>query len=213
MKFTLNHLRKAGLTEAQILRVVEVADAEQSERRQEQNREAARKYRTRRQQNHADSADRQQNHADKQNHADAESACVSKKERKKKGSKHTLPENWVLTDKDRAYARMKGWPDTRIDTEGERFRLYYLTKASLITDDHLTWCKWVISPFQNGNGGRGNGQGRRHGSVLDACDRLREKLNAQGSFAEQYVPGSSGPTPLRLDQDVRPTGLRVIPKG
>jgi hypothetical protein len=57
-----------------------------------------------------------------------------------------------------------------------------------------------------------NGQGRRHGSVLDAADRLREKLNAQGSFAEDYVPGSSGPTPLRLDTPVRPAGLRVIPK-
>ena len=58
MRITIVHLRAAGLTEAQILQVVEIADAEQSEKRQEQNREAARNYRARlRQQNHADVAD------------------------------------------------------------------------------------------------------------------------------------------------------------
>lgn len=56
-----------------------------------------------------------------------------------------------------------------------------------------------------------NGQGRRHGSVLDAFDRLGEKLKAAGA-SDDYIPGSSGPRPLQLDQEVRPTGLKLVPK-
>jgi hypothetical protein len=95
-------------------------------------------------------------------------------------------------------------------TEFGRFTDYCKANGRLYADWDAAWRNWKSSPYRNAGGH--NGQGRRHGSVLDAADRLEAKLNAQGSFADLYVPGSSGPTPLRLDQEVRPPNLRVIPK-
>jgi len=60
------------------------------------------------------------------------------------------------------------------------------------------------------NGGNGNGRGRRSGSVLDAFDRIGERLKAAGA-SDDYVPGSSGPRPLELDTPLRPANLRLVP--
>ena len=137
-----------------------------------------------------------------------------KKERKKEGRKkaHALSAQWVLTEQDRSFAASKNWPQARIDIEEQRFRDYWLANGKAKADWAATWRNWVTSPYQTNGGQYGNGQGRRHGSVLDAFDRLGERLNAQGSFADQYVPGSSGPTPLRLDTQVRSNGLKLVPK-
>jgi hypothetical protein len=54
--------------------------------------------------------------------------------------------------------------------------------------------------------GQGNG---KSGSVLAAADRLIERLEREG--ATDYVPGTSGPQPLSLDQRPRSNGLRKLP--
>lgn len=108
----------------------------------------------------------------------------------------SLPENWH--------------PELVGEVEFDRFCDHARANGRLCADWEAARRNWNRSPYRNQGGS--NGHGRRHGSVLDAFDRLGEKLNAQGSFADQYVPGSSGPTPLRLDQDKRPTNLKLIPK-
>ena len=69
-------------------------------------------------------------------------------------------------------------------------------------------------PKFEGNG-RSNSHGKRAGSVLDAFDRLGEQLKAAGATGD-YIPGSSGPEPLkiaadRMDPPLRPNGPRLIP--
>src|SRR5262245_14219415 len=123
--------------------------------------------------------------------------------------KTALSADWQLSDRDFWYAKSKGWPDARIAEPADRFRAHALANGRRQLDWAAAWRNWVNSPYQKQNGGA---HGRRHGSVLDAFDRLGERLNAQGSFAELYVPGSSGPTPLRLDQDVRPANLKLVQK-
>jgi hypothetical protein len=136
-----------GVPGSVIVRVAKlIAESQVNESRKTRNRERMQTVRARA---------RTQVHTETQ-----ETECVSKKERKKGSKKHTLPENWSLSEQDRAYARAKGWVSDQINTEGERFRLYYVTKGTLITDDHLCWCKWVMSPYRhNGKRGRGNDDG------------------------------------------------------
>jgi len=196
MIVTVAMLRAAGLTEAQIIKVLEAVEAE----RREKARIIKRNQRAR-------PPDTQ----DTQDRQVRDTSFLPNKEKKEGRKKHLLAESWKPSDEDRAYARTKGWPDNRIEIEGERFRLYYVTKGTLIANEHLTWCKWVMSPIQNAGGQYGNGQGRRQGSILDAGDRLREKLRQAGA-SEDYVPGSSGPRPLQLDNELRAPSLRLIPK-
>lgn len=58
MKITMADLRAAGLSEAQILQVIEAADNRETEKRHAQLREASRVYRAKRHQNHDDHVDR-----------------------------------------------------------------------------------------------------------------------------------------------------------
>jgi len=199
MRVTIDQLQAAGMTDSQIVKLMKERELE----RREQNRKAQINHRSRQHE-----GDLRSDIAD--SHIDTSSRDLERKKRKKV----SISADWKPTDADRDYARSKGWPDARIDTEAERFRIHYLANAKPWADWHLVWCKWVTSSYQNSNVGHGGQQhGRRHGSVLDALDRLGERLNAEGSFADQYVPGSSGPTPLRLDQDVRPTGFKLVSKG
>jgi hypothetical protein len=139
-------------------------------------------------------------------------SLVSKKEKKEEGRKkaHALSAQWVLTEADRNFAATRNWPQARIESEGERFRDYWLANGKAKADWAATWRNWVTSPYQS-NGGQHGGQGRRHGSVLDAFDRLGERLKAAGA-TDDYIPGSSGPRPLELDTQVRSAGLKLVPK-
>ena len=192
-------LRKAGLSDSQILRVLELEQAERRAARREQNRINQQNHRSR-QQVSADGADNADGHID-----------TSLREIKKKESKKvSISADWKPTDADREYARSKGWPDARIDAEAERFHNHYLANGEARKSWPASWRKWVTSPYQNSNAGNG-GQthGRRHGSVLDALDRIGERLKAEGA-SDDYVPGSSGPRPLELDQEMRPINPRLV---
>lgn len=200
---TVAMMRAAGISQAQILRVIELEQAERIASRREQNRKASQKHRAR-QQISADSADS----------ADAHILTSSpNKERKKEGRKkaHALSAQWVLSEADRNFATTRNWPQARIESEEQRFRDYWLANGKAKADWAATWRNWVTSPYQTNGGQRGNGQGRRSGSVLDAFDRLGERLKAAGA-TDDYIPGSSGPRPLELDTQVRPAGLKLVPK-
>ena len=123
-----------------------------------------------------------------------------------------LPADWQPDLDDCAYAVERGLDPPTLTTD---FCDYWHARAgpgAVKVDWKATWRRWCRTASERKSSG-GQTHGRRHGSVLDALDRLGERLNAEGSFADQYVPGSSGPTPLRLDQDVRPTGFKLVSKG
>lgn len=214
MRVSIAQLKAAGLTDTQIVKLLEEREAE----RREQNRKAQINHRARQHERdlRSDIADTQdfierkqrarQRDIGESSHIDTSSSSKEevsiKKERKK-----SICADWKPTLADLGYAKGKGWSDERIATEAERFRLYYGANGKAWADWHLVWCKWVMSPIQNGGQ---NGQGRRHGSVLDASDRLGQKLKQLGA-SDDYVPGSSGPRPLELDKEVRPASSKRLP--
>jgi len=119
-----------------------------------------------------------------------------------------LPADWTLDAEGRAYAQQKhGWNEHHIDEEAERFRLHALSSGRRQVDWQASWRKWVMSPYQQKGNGNGQGQSK---SVLEAGRRIDAKLKAMGA-TDDYVPGTSGPKPLDLDQLPRPSDLRRLP--
>src|SRR5262249_13537286 len=102
----------------------------------------------------------------------------------------------------------EGWRPARELTPREEERLQEMhlwVKANAV--EKADWAAyfelWVKKPDR----GTGNG---RSGSILAAADRLGERLKAAGA-TYNYVPGSSGPRPLRVDQGPRQDSLRKLP--
>jgi len=250
MIVTVAMLRAAGLNEAQIVRVCDlaeqqaIADREEAEVRQrEATKLRVRKLRERRRvtpvtpvtgdirynalQGQKPEPDQAPRHVDKRDSVHILSSLPSSSlsslsslssvdrplpaAARAKRTPTPLTAQWVLPEEGCSFAAAKGWPQARIDTEEQRFRDYWLASGKAKADWAATWRNWVTSPYQTNGGQRGNGQGRRSGSVLDAFDRLGEKLRQAGA-SEDYVPGSSGPRPLQLDQEMRAAGLKLVPK-
>jgi hypothetical protein len=189
-------LRAAGLTDAQILKVIE----EDQAKIREQDRIRQRNHRAR----NGDQRDQRDRYIDT-----SLLPSLEKKERKKEGRKkaHALSAQWVLTEADLAFAASKNWPQARIDSEEQRFRDYWLANGKAKADWAATWRSWVTSPYQTNGGQRGNGQGRPapkddpH-SIRGAFDRLFEKLDREEADGElsrtpnlRIVPGGSGERP------------------
>jgi hypothetical protein len=185
-----------GVPGTTIVRVAKlIAESQANESRKTKNRERMQTVRARA---------RTQVHTETQ-----ETAPIgSKKESKKEGSigrgrasrakpQTPLPDNWH--------------PELAGNVEFERFCDHARSKGRLCADWDAALRNWNRNAPRF-NGAQGNGNGRRSGSVLDAFDRLGEKLKAAGA-SDDYVPGSSGPRPLKLDTQVRPNGLKLIPKG
>jgi len=177
-------LRAAGLSAEQILKVVEEDQA--------QEREHARI----RQRNHRA---RNGDLRDKRDTTYKEPSFLPNSKKERKGRKIDMPIDWRPTI---AVA-------TEDEGEFERFKRYCKANGKTYVDWDAAWGNWRTSPYRGGQ--HGNGQGRRHGSVLDAFDRIGERLKAAGA-TDDYIPGSSGPRPLELDTQVRPAGLKLVPK-
>lgn len=104
----------------------------------------------------------------------------------------SIPENWTLSEEDSAYARSKGWANDRVVSEAERFKLHFLDNGKAHKNWHLTWCKWVTSPYQSNGAGNGKAQaGKRSGSLLDAIDRFQERI-ANGADSEACLDAVFG---------------------
>lgn len=131
----------------------------------------------------------------------------SKKERKeekqprKRGSVKTpLPDDW----------QPKG--PQRDPKEADEFRDHARAKGYRYADWDAAYRNFQKSPYNARNASGGQKNGRRHGSVLDAFDRLGERLEAAGA-TDDYVPGSGGPSPLELGPEMRAANLKLISKG
>jgi len=102
--------------------------------------------------------------------------------------------------------------EQRDPTEADEFRDHARAKGYQYIDWHAAYRNFQKSQYNARNRGGQNGHGRRRGSVLDAFDRIGERLKAAGA-TDDYIPGSSGPRPLELDTQVRPTNLKLVSKG
>lgn len=99
-------------------------------------------------------------------------------------------------------------PELKFDEglEFAKFKASALAHGRVYVNWPQAWANWKLNAPNFNRSGR---NGRRHGSVLDAFDRIGERLVAAGA-SEDYVPGSSGPRPLQLDQELRPANPRLI---
>jgi len=191
-------LRAAGLTETQILRVVE----EDQAKRREQNRKAQQKHRAC-QHDIADRADTPltvlpssiNNLKVQEERSEIVALAPAPKNRRR-----PLPDDWEPIG------------EQRDPTEADEFRDHARAKGYQYIDWHAAYRNFQKSQYNVRNRGGQNGHGRRHGSVLDAFDRIGERLKAAGA-TDDYIPGSSGPRPLELDTQVRPTNLKLVSKG
>lgn len=130
----------------------------------------------------------QSTETEKNSEADASSVCVlpssstslepeePQREQacgRKRRKKTTLPENFVP---DRAVARQLGWDETRIEQQIQAFFDSAKAHARVYADWAAAWRNWCNSPFQQQNQ-TVNGHGRHHAnSLLQAIDRIGEKL-------------------------------------
>jgi hypothetical protein len=211
MNIKFADLRAAGLTEAQINRVIEVADIRQTEKRQEQNREASRKYRER--------------HQNQQLNADAADAAlspvtttitttVSQQKRSEIGAlEREFHETFwpAYPNKVAKPAALKAFLKARKRASLETIMAGLTRYASKTDDRHWangsTWLnndRWEDQP---GPAQEGNGHGRRGQpapkddpkSIRGAFDRLFASLDGCDETGEpsrqanlRVIPGGSG---------------------
>jgi hypothetical protein len=139
MIITIATLRAAGLTEVQILRVVEIADNEQVAKTREQNRIYQRNHRAR-MKSQADRSD-QPDIPDTALTLSKEEKIYPKKEERKKVSKkkETLPENWQPVGPQRDPA------------EADEFRDHARAKGYQYSDWHAAYRNFQRSPYNARN--------------------------------------------------------------
>jgi ATP-dependent Clp protease ATP-binding subunit ClpA len=126
----------------------------------------------------------------------------SKKERKKTISAlFDVPDD--ASEENRTFAESKGWQRQRIDSEWQRFRDHSINKGKKHRNVAAAWRNWVTSPYQGA-------QNDDQKSLLASTDWLIDRVGGMEA-ARAYVPGSSGPTPLRLDSGSIPPSIRRLP--
>lgn len=191
MRVSIAQLRAAGMTDQQIVKLMEEREAE----RREQNRKAQINHRTRQHEGdlRSDIADR---------HIDTSSPSTQNRSSRKV----SISADWKPTDTDREYARTKGWLDSRIDAEGERFHNHYLANGEARKSWPASWRKWVTSPFQNGGQGgalhvRSSGQPAKYG-LAEAFAEIRSELGSRSRGpADGVIPPKRLPEPKGLSAD------------
>jgi uncharacterized protein YdaU (DUF1376 family) len=109
---------------------------------------------------------------------DSESKKKVKRE-PRAGLRITLPENWKLSEKGRAYAMERGFGHGRIDKMATKFFNYHRGKGSKMADWEAAWRMWVENEIEYSNrdgGSNGTGFHGRGRSASDAADRLVDGL-------------------------------------
>lgn len=141
MRVSIAQLRAAGMTNDQIVRLLEEREAE----RREQNRKA--------QINHRSRQHERDLRSDIADSTIEKSLTDSSLKKIRKERKIGMPAHWQPTPQDRDYAKGKGWSEQRITSEGERFRNYYLANGKKMQCWSAKWQNWVTSNYQNGGNG------------------------------------------------------------
>ena len=162
-------LRAGGLSDAEIVKILELEQQERAAARRETNRKSQQKHRARKRVM-ADvlTGDDDLTHA-------------------RRGARGTrLPEDWMpsLADQDRALAI--GLSERQIQTEGEKFRDYWRARVgarATSTNWSLNWNNWCRNAMERyGNGRNGHGiNGKR--SALEIAGELADEIRARESAA------------------------------
>ena len=184
MKLSIAHMRAAGLTAEQILKVIEEADAERRtrERIKKQNQRA----RPPCPRDTRDGGDNRDRHIYKSSTSFLSSEKEEKEEKKER--KISIPVNWKPTDADREYAKGKGWSDQQVDQEAERFHNHYLANGEPRKSWPASWRKWVTSPYQKSSTRAGSGGAPpRPGSREDRAERTHHALQKLRDFVNQRL--------------------------
>ena len=128
------------------------------------------------------------------------------------GRGHRLPDDWRPSETDMAFAATLLTTEQFL-VEVDKFKDYWRAssgRTAVKRDWSAAWRNWCRKSVEmNGSHGGQNGRGR---SVLEAGRRIDANLDALGA-TENYVPGTSGPRPLEMDQSMRSTNIRVLSKG
>jgi len=175
MRVSIAQLKAAGMTNDQIVKLMEEREAD----RREQNRKAQINHRARQHEGdlRADIAD---SHIKKE---------VSKKERK--GRKTVMPVDWRPTVAEE---------DT---LEFERFANYCKANAKLYADWDAAWRNWRTSPYRGKNGSlHVRPSGQQAGGLAEAIAKVRSRLGADADRPpDVLVPQDRLPKPRGFHRD------------
>jgi hypothetical protein len=177
MYITIATLRAAGLSEAQIVKVVDFAEKERLANRREVNRNNQRKHRARKHVT-ADGADR----CDTPIYKDT-SLLPSLEKKRKKGRKIDMPADWKPT------------VSSEDEGEFERFKRYCKANDKTYVDWDAAWGNWRTSPYRGGQNGTNRQKGDRSHSISATFDDIFAKL--QGSDGASVVPFEANPRMLQ----------------
>ena len=167
-------LRAGGLSDAEIVRILELEQQERVAARRETNRKSQQKHRAR-----------------KRVMADVLTGEVVPTHARRAARGTRLPEDWMpsLADQDRALAI--GLTEGRIQSEAEKFRDYWRARAgarATSTNWSLNWNNWCRKAMEmNGHGHGLNGKR----SVLEIAGELADEIRQRESAA-----GIGGPADL-----------------
>lgn len=199
---TLRELMALGLSGEMLLAVVTIIERDANVT-QRKSAERSKRYRERKRDARHVSVTRDAN-ADVHigTSTSREETKESKKVRKKTISAlFDVPDD--ASEENRTFAESKGWQRQRIDSEWQRFRDHSINKGKRHRNVAAAWRNWVTSPYQGA-------QNDDQKSLLASTDWLIDRVGGMEA-ARAYVPGSSGPTPLRLDSGSSPPSIRRLP--
>jgi hypothetical protein len=180
-------LRAAGLTDSQILHVIEIAQKEKKAHRREQNRKAKQKQRSRQQvstdmltacqQKTADIKHEQNQQPCQQNSADDVPIYKTQSQRRVRDS---ISIDWRPNSNGLLLADKAGLAGEDLEEEIERFRNHYLSTGKECQDWNPCWANWLISPYRKGKSNGSYQQARPESARernLNAWDRIYQQVD------------------------------------
>jgi len=169
-------LRAGGLSDAEIVKILELEQQERAAARRETNRKSQQKHRAR-----------------KRVMDDVLTGDDDLRRARRGGRGTRLPDDWApsLADQDRALAI--GLSEAQIQTEGEKFRDYWRARVgarATSTNWSLNWNNWCRNAMERYGNGHGHGiNGKR--SAIEIAGELADEIRARESAA-----GIGGPADL-----------------
>jgi len=188
MSKILEDLVRFGVPVETIMAVARlVADAELTQRRRERSRANANASRMSKMSQHEQTRD------------DTKPLKVGIEDQKDRKKGYTPRRRKLDPDfaPDRSYALAKGWSETTVDLEIERFKNHARASGRRQLDWQAAWRNWVTSPFQTNGGSNGRASAPRNGSREHRQEATARAISALAN----YQGGGC------FDDEVPPVGL------
>ena len=114
-----------------------------------------------------------------------------------------LPDDWALSETDRAFAHSVGWSEAKTELESERFRDHSRSHGRLHKDISAAWRNWVRSPFQQQNGPRAGSKEDTRERTVNALDKLRRYVRSHAD--DDRASGEAGGSVVGLLPFAKPS--------